>query len=70
MTEAQFSAVRSRVESLIVGLNVKDTLVVLLSVASSTAAMLLKMSRADFLEMCGEFYDKRSAELATRRRLQ
>lgn len=66
----KLGVVRGRIENILVGMNVIDTLVILLSLASSTAAMIVKMPRADFLEMCGHYYDRRTAELATRKIIQ
>ena len=54
--------VRDRVAKILVGMNIKDTLIVLMSLASSTAILILKMSRADWMEMCGEFFDRRDRE--------
>lgn len=68
MTESKFETVRTRVESILVGMNVMDTVIVLMSLASSASAMILGLNREEFLEMCAEFYDKRTAENATRRR--
>lgn len=62
MNRKQFEAIRGKIESIIVGMPIVDTLIVLLSISSSTAAMILKMSRSEFLEMAGEFYDTRNPD--------
>lgn len=59
MPESQFTEIQRRVSSILVGLNIRDTFIVLLSLVSGTAVKLLKMPREDFIQMCGEFYDRR-----------
>ncbi len=66
--DLQIEAVKTKVLAILPGLNIMDTLTVLMSLVSSTSANILKMPRAEFLEMCAEFYDKRDMELAELRR--
>jgi len=66
--DLQMEAVQTKVLAILPGLNILDTITVLMSLASNTSANILKMSREDFLEMCAEFYDKRHMEISELRR--